>query len=418
MESSAAFRAHRSLLICDLTQSYSSSAGGGISTYLREKRDYVLRSTPHRLLQIVPGPEDRVIERGRHIFAQVRAGQVPGSPDYRFILRTGKVRALLARFRPDVIESLCPWLLPWSAVHHRRYFPQTALVAGYRTDFPNAHVYRVGAELFGETPARLLRDLAYRYAARLYREFDWVYTLSDDARARLAALGIDRTSRLPLGVDAAVFTPEARDPGYRASLGLPETGPLLIYAGRIDNEKRADLLLAMFRRLPRELGASMVMVGDGKLRAKLIEESRGLPVVFPGFVQDRAGLARALASSDIYVSGMADETFGISVIEAQACGLPVVGVAGGAMPDRVPSGLGLLGPPGDAAAMAANVATLWRGDHNAMGARAREAATRDYCWQRTFSQLFDRIYPAAMRRAARRVRAGHYVAGQVLPAGT
>jgi glycosyltransferase involved in cell wall biosynthesis len=51
-------------------------------------------------------------------------------------------------------------------------------------------------------------------------------------------------------------------------------------------------------------------------------------------------LAAWLASADLYVSAMADETFGISVIEAQASGLPVVGVAAGAMVDRVPSGLG------------------------------------------------------------------------------
>ena len=81
------------LLICDLTQSYSPSGGGGISTYLREKRDYVLANTDHRLLQIVPGPETRVIERGRHIFAEVKAPRVPGSPNYRFIVRESVVHA-------------------------------------------------------------------------------------------------------------------------------------------------------------------------------------------------------------------------------------------------------------------------------------------------------------------------------------
>lgn len=97
------------LLICDLTQSYTPHGGGGISTYLREKRDYVLARTPHHLLQIVPGPQDRVTVEGRHIFAEVGARPVRGSPNYRFILRTHAVRELLAEYRPDVIESLCPW---------------------------------------------------------------------------------------------------------------------------------------------------------------------------------------------------------------------------------------------------------------------------------------------------------------------
>src|SRR6185369_9587936 len=136
-------------LICDLTQSYSPHGGGGISTYLREKREYILNHTGHRLLQIVPGPEDRVVESGRHIWVEIGAEQVRGSPNYRFILRTGAVRETLERYRPHIIESLCPWVLPWTAINHRRANPDTALVARYHTDFPNAHVHRVGAELFG-----------------------------------------------------------------------------------------------------------------------------------------------------------------------------------------------------------------------------------------------------------------------------
>ena len=392
------------LTICDLTQSYSPSGGGGISTYLRRKRDHVLGHTQHRLIQIVPGPEDRVTQNGRHIFVEVGAPKVPGSPNYRFILRPGAVQAVLERFRPDLIESLCPWVLPWSAINHRRANPETALVAGYRTDFPNAHIHRVGKHLFGERFAGFAREMAYRYARHLYSEFDWVYTLSQTQRVQLAGLGVTNTRVMPLGADAALFHPDKRDPGYRASLGLPGEGPLLAYAGRIDKETRADALVAMFRKLPPELGAAMVMIGDGKLREKLEAESRGLPIAFPGFEKDRPGLARALASGDIYVSGMADETFGISVVEAQAAGLPVVGVASGAMPDRVPAGLGYLGPVDDADAMAANVLRVWREGAAAMGQRARTHAER-FDWRFTFEQLFREIYPLAMaRRTARLVK--------------
>jgi alpha-1,6-mannosyltransferase len=400
------------LTICDLTQSWSPSGGGGISTYLRRKAAYVLANTPHRLVQIVPGPEDRVTQNGRHIFVEVGAPKVPGSPNYRFILRTGAVQAVLERFRPDLIESLCPWVLPWSAINYRRAHPETALVAGYRTDFPNAHVHRVGQHLFGDRVADYARELAYRYARHLYREFDWIYTLGDSQRRQLAGLGIANVRVMPLGADPALFHPDKRDPGYRASLGLPGDGPLLIYAGRIDNEKRADALVAMFRQLPPELGAAMVMIGDGKLRDKLAEESCGLPIAFPGFEKDREGLARALASSDIYVSAMADETFGISVIEAQACGLPVVGVASGAMPDRVPAGLGYLGPVGDAGTMARNVLRVWRDGPKRIGALARAHAER-FDWRFTFDQLFRDIYPSAMaRRTARLVQAQRWKLGE------
>ena len=119
-------------------------------------------------------------------------------------------------------------------------------------------------------------------------------------------------------------------------------------------------------------------------------------MAFAGFVSDRAELARALASSDIYVSAMADETFGVSIIEAQAAGLPVVGVASGAMPLRVDPMLGLLGPVDDTSAMAANVVRIWAGDPAAMGRAARRHVEANFSWERTFARLFDDIYPKAL----------------------
>lgn len=397
------------MLICDLTQSWSATAGGGVGTYMKAKRDYVLAHTPHSLLQIVPGPEDRIVVDGRHIWAEVGADPVRGSPNYRFILRTRVVRDLLAQYRPAIIESLCPWVLPWTAIHHRRTLPETALVAGYSTDFPNAHVFRVAQKLFGTTIGRGFQWLSYGYAEITYREFDWVYTLSEDIRGVLARRKIDRTSVLPLGVDISRFHPSKRDPGYRAELGLPGDGPLLIYAGRLDNEKRAQTLVEMMRALPPSLGAALVLIGDGKRRADMMADAAGLPIAFPGFVADREQLARALASADIYVSGMADETFGISIVEAQASGLPVVGVASGAMIDRVPEGLGLLGPVDDAAAMARNVEAVWQDDPRAVGAAAHRHA-QQFSWDRTFEQLFDDIYPRALAHAALRARTGRRAA--------
>jgi alpha-1,6-mannosyltransferase len=392
------------LLICDLTQSYSPRGGGGISTYLREKRDYVLERTNHRLMQIVPGPEDKIVENGRHIWVEIGADTVRGSPNYRFIMRTKKVHEVLGQYRPDLIESLCPWVLPWTAINHRRHYPETALVAGYRTDFPNAHVYRVAKDKFGTTLAKAAKWLILGYAEITYREFDRVYTLGEDARKMLGTRGINRTDILNLGVDISQFDPAKGDPRYRERLGLSGKGPLLVYAGRIDNEKRADRLIAMMRQLPPELGADLVMLGDGKLREQLEEESKDLPIAFPGFLEDRNELATALASADIYVSAMADETFGVSIVEAQASGLPVVGVASGAMPDRVPAGIGLLGPVDDIETMARNVIEVWQGYCAAMGEAARAHVADRYSWERTFDRLFEEVYPAALGHAKKRIK--------------
>jgi alpha-1,6-mannosyltransferase len=93
------------------------------------------------------------------------------------------------------------------------------------------------------------------------------------------------------------------------------------------------------------------------------------------------------------------------VIEAQASGLPVVGVTGGAMPERVRPGMGLLGPVGDGDAMAANILAVLGGDARAMGEKGRAHVSAEYSWEHSMEQLFGTIVPAAFaRRAASRAR--------------
>lgn len=389
------------LTLCDLTQSWSPS-GGGISTYLAEKRRYIAAETDHRHVLIVPGETDRVIVDGRLVHCEVEAPPVRGSPNYRFILNLNKVRALLAEYRPDLIESLCPWVLPWAVLQHRQRHPETATVAGYRTDFPNAHVYRVGRDLFGHSVAAGARSLSYAYARWLYRRFDAVYTLNETAAGKLRRLGVGPIDILPLGVDSDIFHPAKRDLEFRRSLGVADDEPLLIYAGRVDNEKRVQTVVDAFMALPGDFRASLLIVGVGKLMDSIREQTRGRRVHLPGFKGKRRDLARALASSDIYVSGMADETFGISVIEAQACGLPVIGVASGAMTDRVPAGLGHLVPVDDGEAMAAAIQRLWREDAKAAGRRARQHVLDNFTWDRTFQTLINHIYVRALSHGARR----------------
>jgi glycosyltransferase involved in cell wall biosynthesis len=152
--------------------------------------------------------------------------------------------------------------------------------------------------------------------------------------------------------------------------------------------------------LPASLGATLLLLGDGPLRDQFIgrEEER---IFAPGYCRDRDDLAAWLASADLYVSAMADETFGISVIEAQASGLPVVGVAAGAMVDRVPDGLGLVGEVDDAEVMASNILSVLSGDMAAMGERARAHALQ-FSWDQSMELLFGIVYRKALARAAAR----------------
>jgi alpha-1,6-mannosyltransferase len=385
-------------LFCDLTQSWS-DVGGGVRTYLLHKRRHILGATPHSHLMIVPGPRDEVIEEGRATTVAIASPRVPGSPHYRLMIRNRAVRAALERFQPDVIECQDAYNLPWAAIGHRRRHPTTALVAAYMTDFPTVYVERPLSKFLTRPVAATLARICYRYCGLLYRRFDSVFALSENGgAAKLRSLGIDSIDALPLGVELGEFGRERRDEGLRQKLGLAPDQPLLVYVGRLDSEKKPDLVVDAFRRLPRELEAKLALIGEGPLKSEIaaLGDER---ILLPGYVKDRAELARWLASADIYVSGMADETFGVSIIEAQASGLPVVGVAAGAMIDRVSDAVGRLGPVGDPTAMAANVLAVWNDDRAAMSDRARACALQ-FSWDSSMEALFGRLYPAAFARRA------------------
>ena len=388
-------------LFCDLTQSWS-DVGGGVRTYLLHKRRHILEQTPHSHLMIIPGPRDEVIEEERAITVTIASPHVPGSPHYRFMLRNGAVRAALEKYRPDLIECQDAYNLPWAAIGHRKRNPETALIAAYMTDFPTVYVERPFSKFLGRPIGTLCSKICYWYCGQLYRRFDSLFTLSENGGAsKLRRLGIDPVEIVPLGVEVGEFGRDRRDRQLRAKLGLKDDQPLLIYVGRLDGEKKPDVVVDAFRRLPESLGAKLVLLGEGPLRTEIaaLNDQR---IHMPGYVQNRAELARWLASADIYASGMADETFGVSIIEAQASGLPVVGVAAGAMIDRVTDATGRLGPVGDGEAMAANILEVWTKEDDDMREAARAHALQ-FSWDSSMESLFGRVYPAAFERRRQRV---------------
>jgi glycosyltransferase involved in cell wall biosynthesis len=169
---------------------------------------------------------------------------------------------------------------------------------------------------------------------------------------------------VPLPSDPAVFAPDAaaRCRG-RQALGLGPDTMLIGYAGKLAEEKGVGVLLAAFATLP---GAPhLVLVGGGPAQAALQAQVRTAGVAdrvhFVGGV-GHAALVEYLNAADLWVvpsltRGNWREQFGRVVVEAMACGLPVVGTASGEIP-RVLDGAGCVVPEGDAAALAATLAAL------------------------------------------------------------
>lgn len=394
--------------VCDLTQSYSATSGG-VRSYLHAKQRHVREGDEHEHLLIVPGPSDSVRREGRLTTCTVASPSLPGGGGYRLLLRSDKVLRILRAERPDVVEVHCSYNLPWTALHYRASRPSARVVGVYMTDLPDAYVAPAARWLFGRRLGGAIAWAARRYIRSLYGRMDAAVAISPAMRDRLIAMGLRGVRCVPLGVDPETFHPCHRSAALRADLGVGPGELLLVYAGRLDREKRPALLLDALELLPPELRVRLVLVGDGPQAGELsarAARSGGRVRVLP-FVADRARLAELLASADLYLSAMPFETFGLSVVEAQASGLPVVGVAGGAMVDRVPAGggVGLLGAVDSAAEMAANVAAMVRGGGlREAGARARRMVEDRYSWAATFRsmfELYETLLPAGAGAGAR-----------------
>jgi alpha-1,6-mannosyltransferase len=190
-----------------------------------------------------------------------------------------------------------------------------------------------------------------------------------------------------MGVDLRLFNPRRRSAALRAGLGADDATTVLMFAGRLSAEKRVLTIVKAFERLSPDVRAQLWMLGDGPQRSEIEAAARRNPGIRVfDYESDRKRFAERLASADVYVSAGPFETFGPSVIEAQASGLPVAGVNAGALRERVPPGLGFLGPVDDAAALAANIVRAAQ-DRAAIGARARAHSVETFSWSHALAKL-------------------------------
>lgn len=374
-----------------MTQSYTPTSGG-VRRYLHEKQEYIKKHPDHQHVLIVPGESDSVKKEANTATYTIGAHYVPGCEPYRFTFRLDKVTAILKEENPDVIELGCAYIMPHAAFHFRKKH-MCSLVGFYHTDFPEAYVQPVVRNLTGEQMASHARNAADKYVKAIYNKCDVTITSATMFQERLSTIGIERIQKVPLGVDLETFHPKHRDTQFRQSLGVDENDVLMIYAGRLDSEKRVDILLQGFDRISQEFQGQLLLVGAGPLQPMVEAYAQKNDKIhyFP-YQNKKEDLARMLASSDIYVSAGPHETFGLSIIEAQASGLCVLGVNAGALKERVPDHVGVLSEANSIASMAENMLALSRNGHRQKGLNARRLVEQ-YTWNNTFESLFS-IYHA------------------------
>jgi glycosyltransferase involved in cell wall biosynthesis len=211
--------------------------------------------------------------------------------------------------------------------------------------------------------------LSYAALRRFHNAGAGVMVSTPSLSRELSERGFRRILRWSRGVDHALFTPDAAAP-------LPFERPIFLYAGRLAVEKNIEAFLSL------DLPGTKLVAGDGPARAGL--EARFPQAQFLG-VKSSAELAALYASSDVFVFPSRTDTFGIVLLEAMACGLPVA-----AYPVMGPldvigaSGAGALDEDLRAAALAAL-------DISREAARAHALT---FTWENCARQFLDNIHYA------------------------
>jgi alpha-1,6-mannosyltransferase len=322
--------------ICDLTQFYS-PVSGGVKRYLQEKAAYLHEHTSDdRHILIIPGPADGMTEEGRARTYTIRSPLVSRTSRYRALLRLEAVERILEREMPDVIESGDPYQVAWKAVASGEAL-RIPVIGFYHSHFPEAYFRSVG-KFFGATATEFVMDLSRRYVCNLYNRFARTLVPSPALGGLLRDWGVENVENIDLGVNTAVFKPEPDDAcATRGEIGIPDGRILLLYVGRLAAEKNTRILFEAFELLNRRQPGRfhLLAIGDGSQRGHLqdLQAATGAVTWFP-YCADVVQLARYYRAADLFVHPGVQETFGLVALESQACGTPVVGIAGSYM-DRI-----------------------------------------------------------------------------------
>ncbi|MFC5803898.1 glycosyltransferase [Streptomyces formicae] len=302
-------------------------ASGGLRTALRELgRGYL--AAGHDPVLVVPGDveSDVMTDQGRVI--TLPGPVLPGTGGYRVLANRTRLRDILEELAPDRLEVSDRTTLRWTGEWARRRRIPSVMVSHETAD----GVLRTWGvpEAFAE-----------RAADRLNRRSAWSYSrivcTTEFAEREFVRIGAGNVVRAPLGVELERCRPGRRSKVLRARYA-EGAEVLLLMCSRLSVEKRPGMALDALAALRRRgVRAALVVAGEGPLRSGLARRAQDarLPVHFLGHVGDREALADLQASADICLAPGPAETFGLSALEALACGTPVVSSASSALPEVI-----------------------------------------------------------------------------------
>lgn len=263
---------------------------------------------------------------------------IPGRAEYR--LSTGLPRSVrddLAAFKPNILHISSPDIAAHRAVTwaRRRKIP---VVASVHTRFETYLSYY---------NLQVLEPVVRAIMRRIYRRCDALLAPAESTAAVLRAQRMNKLIYMwTRGVDRTQFNPERRDLQWRRKLGIGDEEMAVMFLGRLVLEKGLDVFTETIDLLiERQIRHRPLVIGDGPAR-RWFEQHMPTGI----FVGQQVGtdLARAVASSDVFLNPSVTEAFGNVTLESMACGLPVVAAAATGATNIIRDGeTGVLVEPGD-----------------------------------------------------------------------
>jgi glycosyltransferase involved in cell wall biosynthesis len=271
-----------------------------------------------------------------------------------------------------------------SAVMVSKLFGKTCVLKADNNGEMSGIFFAAGMEKYGFSPNTFLFRVLLAVRNKFLKRANRFVAISTDIRHELISQGIapSKIALIPNSVDTSIFRPvdELTKQSLREKLCLPPGMKIIIYTGRLVSYKGLPLLLKVWRQILEHFSdILLLLVGSGSLDIHNCEEELrnyvhsnelGSTVIFAGEVQN---VHEYLQASDIFVFPTEKEAFGISLIEAMACGLPVISTGVGGLKDiMIPGQNGLQVAPGDFEQLYEAMRILIRDDE--LSARLGEAA--------------------------------------------
>jgi glycosyltransferase involved in cell wall biosynthesis len=261
----------------------------------------------------------------------------PVYPEYRVGVPSPVLAERLEMFKPDIVHFINPFAFGFRCYDVlQKCGPRVPTLFSFHT-------------LYGEFVKRYkllwpLSKVLWWMTRQYHNRADMNMTVSTAMLEDLERRGFQRMRLWPPAVDSELFHPGRKNPAMRNRLshGDPEK-PLLVTVSRLAPEKNVEFLASILDELP---DARLAVVGDGPHRGELERRFAGRPARFLGYLKG-VELAEAYASADAFVYASETETMGNVILEALACGCPVIAPRAGGIPSLVVEGeTGLLYAPG------------------------------------------------------------------------